>query len=281
MHRGLHARALQPFPKRSGVSGEQPLRYGHARKFGVEARQSGPGLRDAALSLTDVHAGRLHLLRIERNLLARSRHDDEPHGSIRPADLGQGILRGPSGRILVEKVALRREIAQHHPVGGQRPDTRRVESPPRAQLLGGLLQPADLGLQGGGFALRRGITCIRLLARSERRGLRVEASCVRTERLQELGGPGAALNVEHQLAILLRRLPACRGDVHQPQFAQPPDEIVALRRIEHKSVFGHFRDHSIAPSPAACCLVFTIFWADFERFSSSSMKRLIFRMASS
>ena len=37
----------------------------------------------------------------------------------------------------------------------------------------------------------------------------------------------------------------------------------------------------VAPSPAACCLVFTIFWADLERFSSSSMKRLILRMASS
>lgn len=45
-------------------------------------------------------------------------------------------------------------------------------------------------------------------------------------------------------------------------------------------VFRHSRYHNIAPSPACCCLVFTIFWADLERFSSSSMKRLILRMAS-
>ena len=136
-------------------------------------------------------------------------------------------------------------------------------------------------MQGRSIALGRSIVFVGLLSRGERPGRRIAALRVRAERPHELQGAGAALDIEQQLAVLLGGLPTLGGDVHQPEFAQPPDEIAALCRIEHKVVFRHFSYHNIAPSPAACCLVFTIFWADFERFSSSSMKRLIFRMASS
>lgn len=120
-----------------------------------------------------------------------------------------------------------------------------------------------------------------LLARGEGFGVGLEALLLLAERPQEVGRLGVAFDVEQQLAVLLRGLPACRGDVDQTQFTQPFDKVLALCRIEHKVVFRHFRYHNIEPSPACCCLVFTIFWADFERFSSSSMKRLILRMASS
>src|SRR5699024_1762393 len=101
------------------------------------------------------------------------------------------------------------------------------------------------------------------------------------EGAQELRGFGVALDVEQQLAVLLGRLPADGSDVHESEFAQPLDEVLALRRIEHKIVFRHSGYHNVMPSPACCCLVFTIFWADLAMFSSSSMKRLILRMASS
>lgn len=103
----------------------------------------------------------------------------------------------------------------------------------------------------------------------------------RAEVAQEFERLGMSFDVEQQLAVLLGGFPARGGDVHQAEFAQLFDKILALRRIEHKVVFRHFRYHNVAPSPACCCLVFTIFWADLERFSSSSMKRLILRMASS
>ena len=86
---------------------------------------------------------------------------------------------------------------------------------------------------------------------------------------------------KQQLTVFVRRLPPRSGNIDQPQAAQLLDEVAALTRIEYQVVFRHSRYHNIAPSPACCCLVFTIFWADLERFSSSSMKRLILRMASS
>ncbi len=128
--------------------------------------------------------------------------------------------------------------------------------------------------------MRSGVVLISLQARSERFGIRL-AAAFGPKGIQELRGLRVALDVEQQLAVFLGGLPARGGDVHQAESAQLLDEILALRRVEHEVVFRHSGYHNIAPSPAACCLVFTIFWADLERFSSSSMKRLILRMASS
>ena len=121
---------------------------------------------------------------------------------------------------------------------------------------------------------------VSLLAGGERRGFWI-VSLALPEGAQEIRGLSMSLDRLNELAVVFGRFPARGGDIHQPQFTQPLDEIATLRRIEHKVVFGHFRYHNMAPSPACCCLVFTIFWADLERFSSSSMKRLILRMASS
>lgn len=129
--------------------------------------------------------------------------------------------------------------------------------------------------------MRRGIVFVGLGARCERLSSGLAAPLFRAEVAQEFERLGVSFDVEQQLAVLLGGFPARSGDVHQAEFAQLFDKILALRRIEHKVVFRHFRYHNVAPSPACCCLVFTIFWADLERFSSSSMKRLILRMASS
>ena len=128
--------------------------------------------------------------------------------------------------------------------------------------------------------VRSGVVLVSLPARSEGFSPGVEAA-FGPKGSQKIQGLRMAFDVQEQLAVLLGGLPAGSGDVHQSQFAEFLNEILALRRKEHKVVFRHFRYHNIAPSPAACCLVFTIFWADLERFSSSSMKRLILRMASS
>ena len=126
-----------------------------------------------------------------------------------------------------------------------------------------------------------GIVLIGLGTRGEGFRTGLETTFPGTEIPQKVGGLRMPLDIEQQLPVFLRRLPARRRDVDKAQFAQLLDKILTLGRIEHKVVFCHFRYHNIAPSPACCCLVFTIFWADLERFSSSSMKRLILRMASS
>ena len=77
---------------------------------------------------------------------------------------------------------------------------------------------------------------IGLLARSERRGGSV-AALPGADVLQELRGLRKALDVQQQLAVLLGGFPTRGGDVHQPEAAQLLDEILTLRRKEHKVVF--------------------------------------------
>ena len=154
-------------------------------------------------------------------------------------------------------------------------------APHGTQLLGRFFQPPDLGVERRGLAVRGGVMRIGLLARSERRGGSV-AALPGAERSSGTPRPSrGSRSSSSSWRSLLGGFPTRGGDVHQPEAAQLLDEILALRRKEHKVVFRHSGYHNIAPSPAACCLVFTIFWADLERFSSSSMKRLILRMASS
>ena len=104
---------------------------------------------------------------------------------------------------------------------------------------------AEVGLRLGhdakksdilGLAVRGGVMRIGLLARSERRGGSV-AALPGAEVLQELRGLRKALDVQQQLAVLLGGFPTRGGDVHQPEAAQLLDEILTLRRKEHKVVF--------------------------------------------
>ncbi len=57
------------------------------------------------------------------------------------------------------------------------------------------------------------------------------------------------------------QIPGYEDAIHvdQPEVAQSIDKIGALCRKEHKVVFRHSCYHNVAPSPACCCLVLTIF----------------------
>ena len=236
LRRSLHPHALQTLLQRAGVLCEQGLRSGRTRKFSVEGPEFPFGFGDAALRLANVHRRGLHLLRVERNLLAGLGHDDEPHHGIGAADLRNRIALRPLGQLLVEGVALGEEIAQDNAPGGEFPRRLHVERPPGTQLLGRFFQPPDLGVERRGLAVHGGVMRIGLLARSERRGGSV-AALPGAEVLQELRGLRKALDVQQQLAVLLGGFPTRGGDVHQPEAAQLLDEILTLRRKEHKVVF--------------------------------------------
>ncbi len=170
---------------------------------------------------------------------------------------------------------------QHNAPLGQSRSAPHVEPAPRAQLIGRFLQPSDFGPQCSGLLLGGDEMFVRLGSRGKRLGFQICMRFVLAELADEVSGFGMPLDIKHQLPLLLRRFPTGSGDIHQPELPQPVDKILALRCKQHKIVSHHRSNHSIEPSPACCCLVFTIFCADFERFSSSSMKRLILRMASS
>ena len=215
---------------------EQRLRSGHARKFGVEVPEFLFGFGDAAFRLADVHRRSLHLLRVERNLLAGLGHDDEPHRRIGTADLGDRIALRPLGKLFVEGVALGEEITEHDALCGEFPRRLHIERPPGTQLLGRFFQTSDLGIERRGLAVRGDVMLVGLLARGERPGGSV-ATLPGAEVLQELRGLRVALDVQQQLAVLLGGFPPRGGDVHQPEAAQLLDEILTLRRKEHKVVF--------------------------------------------
>ena len=279
--RGFDLHALQPLLERGHMGGDQVGGCGSAGEAGIQRikfRALGGG---ESFGLADVHLRRFHLLCVEIDLLAGGGHDDEPHGGVGAGDLRKGILLRPLGRRLVVGVALGEEVAQYDALLGELLRACRVEVAPGAQFVGRFLQTGDLGLGRSGLALGAEVSGERLGPRSVGLRLRLLMLGLVGPRLEEVDGLVARLDVQQQLPVLLRGLPTGDGDVDQPQFAQAVDEIGALCREEHKVVFRHSCYHNVAPSPACCCLVFTIFCADLERFSSSSMKRLILRMASS
>ena len=54
---------------------------------------------------------------------------------------------------------------------------------------------------------------------------------------QQQAGEGAIVDRKQQLTVFVRRLPPRSGNIDQPQAAQLLDEILTLRRKEHKVVF--------------------------------------------
>ena len=65
-----------------------------------------------------------------------------------------------------------------------------------------------------------------------------------------------ALDVEQQLAVLLGGFPTRGGDVHQPEAAQLLDEILTLRRKEHKVYFDILAIITSRPLPGGLLLGF-------------------------
>ncbi len=67
-------------------------------------------------------------------------------------------------------------------------------------------------------------------------------------------------------------------DMHHSQVLQVFQEAVIIRMMQHKVIFLHLLDHTLA---SCAKRPLSIFCAALERFSSSSKKRIILRMASS
>ncbi len=68
-------------------------------------------------------------------------------------------------------------------------------------------------------------------------------------------------------------------DVDDAQSAQVFQKPGVIGVVHEEHIFFHRYDHRL--DPVASCRFLTIFWAALARFSSSSRKRLIFRIASS
>ncbi len=84
-------------------------------------------------------------------------------------------------------------------------------------------------------------------------------------------GPG------HPLPLLRRRLPVRERHIRHPQLPQAFHKRFHVAVVQDDIESGHAFDHKAA---SVSSLDLTIFWDDFERFSSSSRKRLIFLIAS-
>ena len=99
--------------------------------------------------------------------------------------------------------------------------------------------------------------------------------------LQAADQAGDEIHVPHHfMGVVVGRLHAA-GDVHEADLLEFLQKTVLLSVQEDERVFGHGSDHtSEASSSSAAWRCLTIFWDALERFSSSSMYRLILRMAS-
>ena len=97
---------------------------------------------------------------------------------------------------------------------------------------------------------------------------------------QEGHGVLEAFSLEQQLVRGIVHGLEGPGDVHDAQFLQSCEELFFFTSEEDEVVAGHFLNHACSSSSSAACLLLTILEEALERFSSSSMYRLILRMAS-
>ena len=84
---------------------------------------------------------------------------------------------------------------------------------------------------------------------------------------------------EHFSGIVIHGLLAA-GDVHQSEILKSGKEFLLVCAEQDEGILGHFLDHSASSSSSAAWRVFTIFDEALLRFSSSSIYRLILRIAS-
>ena len=182
--------------------------------------------------------------------------------------------------MLVERAFLRREEPHVYARIGETPHVLDREVAPCAPLVDDFHQPRDFRLHGSRVGLRGDV---RLIRRTLRKRLGTALVVVPTDECrEEIECLHAAFDVGQQLAVVVRRLPARSRNIDQTHSAQGIDKSFALGSEQNDVVFHHLDYHIALPSLAAACWrVLTIFCADLERFSSSSMNRLILRMASS
>ena len=84
---------------------------------------------------------------------------------------------------------------------------------------------------------------------------------------------------EQRGGTIVHRLEGSRN-VNHAKLLQISEELVFFPSRENEVVTGHFLYHDCSSSSSAACLPLTILEDALERFSSSSMYRLILRMAS-
>ncbi len=250
--------------QRGGMRREQLLRNRHAREFSVEGVRSflpASAMRRSAsrISIDGVFISCASSVTSSPGLATTTKYTMDSVRLIR-----NRIALRPLGQLLVEGVALGEEIAQDNAPVGERVAKRRL----RARILPRDAVPRPLFPDGrfrrgapSPAAMRRGVVFDRPRRRRRTGGApALKAPVFRADgSFQELAALVMSFDIEQQLAVLLGGFPTRSGDVHQAEAAQLLDKILTLRRKEHKVVFCHFSYHNIAPSPAACCLVFTIF----------------------
>ena len=91
-----------------------------------------------------------------------------------------------------------------------------------------------------------------------------------------------------EILIILDETGRFERDMYYAQGTELFEQAVVVTMKYQEGIFLHLCNHTAAPFLSACSAIrasasrlpFTIFWLDFERFSSSSMNRLILRIAS-
>ena len=88
-----------------------------------------------------------------------------------------------------------------------------------------------------------------------------------------------------ELLIIFDETSGFLRDMYYTEVAELRQERFVITMEHQEGVFLHLRNHALPPFSSAARasasrLDLTIFWLDLERFSSSSMNRLILRIAS-
>ena len=256
---GPFSRRLGPveiqFAFAGGVFGFQ----GRKMNLLVSERLLTPGKRgghliNAAFGLFETCAWAGYLLEGQVGILAGGSRDDEIDFAVFAACDAGGVLLFPLGIVLL----LRNEIVMEtDAVVFQRTDLLRVDFAP--------------GLSGGKSAFGLFLVC-------QQGGILLVPGPVPVLQQVNPAIQGFGLG-EHFRRSFVNGFGGT-GDVHHAQAGQLFQESFFLPVEEDEGVFGHFLDHSASSSSSAAWRVLTILEAALERFSSSSMYRLILRMAS-
>ena len=218
----------------------------------------------------------LLFLCIERNLSAVGRDDHEISASLpfgyRFHD-NRIAGRPPHSR---KFAVINREKAQHHSILRKFFHRFRRKVAPNGQLVrlpACLLQP-PLQLLDGSRSLQ--VLPESLLPVAER------LARLKSLLFGEFGETALRRTVLFEFGqhcpLLAVRFPARGRYIDQTELLQRREKLLLPLMIEHKSIFAHLHYHTASGS-CCSCLLFTIFCALLERFSSSSRKRLILRMA--
>ena len=199
-------------------------------------------------SLQIVHRRCLLLLGIYGNLIARPANN---HKICRMTRIGYRLDRitlAPIPDIGLEYIGITGEVSQYDPFAGKLRNPFGRKLAPRRQILRRLAQTRYLGLER-----RRSRRCLDIgrislvTIRIGSAGLEILLRALGTQRFDRLA---ARIHLRNQLHVRFRRLPACNGNIDQPQILQPVQEPLVFAAVKHDIIFDHLRYHTVAPSSA-------------------------------